>query len=207
MASIPRSGVSGPLPVKSSFHTRDRGRVGPWPRRAAAWLLALILAVLPLSPAAAEDESGPLISDMAGEFRQACRAAPDVRACHFLVVVVGAYFGRAYLLERRLASGGDRVLGLKPYRSSCDDCVTALQDVEAYFAKEGVVVPFGGPAILPTVLGTACDRKFRAFPARAAQCKAELEYYLPLLVDQFLANYPPLLFCRLRKRPYCPPAS
>jgi len=183
-------------------------RRGPAGRSGAGIIRGLVLAGLTFFPlTAVGQDTPPLISTMYGELKQACRTAANVDACEFMVEVLRAYFGPTYLHEKRLAIGGSNVLGLQPAKTSCDECIQAVQGIDIYLV-EGVAGEMNNAELIAArTLSSACDRKFRIIPSEAAQCKAELLNYAPLAVDIFLSEYPPLPFCRIKERAYCPPLA
>jgi hypothetical protein len=178
----------------------------------AVALLSFIF--VPVPPAAAEQM--PLISRMPGPLKLECRAAENVEACGFVVEALIAYFHPAYQFERRFVTGAKVVLGLRsgpPSEAACNACIFEIQYVEAYIAAgTGWVPPPGMPDAQPPLsnldrigatLKSVCDKRFRSSSA-ADQCKAELDYYVPLVADFVLDNYPPLAFCRSKPVAVCP---
>src|SRR3954453_5750526 len=110
-------------------------RRSPAGRSGAGIIRGLVLAGLMFSPlTAVGQDTPPLISTMYGELKQACRTAANVDACEFLVEVLRAYLGPTYLHEKRVAIGGGNVLGLQPAKTSCDECIQAVQDIETFLA-------------------------------------------------------------------------
>jgi hypothetical protein len=180
-------------------HHQEGYRRSPAGRSGAGMIRRLVLAGLTIFPlTAAGQETSPLISTMNGELKQACRTAANVEACELLVEALRAYFGPTYEFGERLAIGASKALGLKPARTSCEECVDALAISEAYITGEG------NPSLLSSTLHSACDRKFRVIPSEAAQCKAELDRYVLEVIEFVVTDFPPLVVCRTEPRAYCP---
>lgn len=183
--------------------------------RLAGLVLALVLAVSALMPAGAiADEPPPLISQMPGLLKLACRDAENVEACGYLAAALNAYFKPAFQFERRFAIGAKIALGLqgggRPSDATCEACVEKVQDVQTYLLFGEDPGGPGLPLLTPgqddaiETLQSACDRRFRPLPL-VEQCRAEVDEYGKIVLDIVLSDYSPLPFCRLPGLAACPP--
>jgi hypothetical protein len=84
--------------------------------------------------------------------------------------------------------------GLKR-RSSCDECVQAVSDLEADLATNGTARD------ITDALENGCDERFFRHFAKARQCRSSVSP-IPVLIDFVLANLPPVTVCRELK--FCP---
>jgi hypothetical protein len=80
-------------------------------------------------------------------------------------------------------------------RSTCDECVQAVSDLEAFLATNGTARD------IEAALSEGCDDRFFHHPKKAAECR-KLIGQVPLLIDFALAELPPEIACEELK--FCP---
>jgi hypothetical protein len=192
-------------------------------RRAAAVLGVLVLTGLLFLSGLAVAGGGPRFKDpylgyftkLQGAFRHACweRAKSDdllsgeprlfLDACLFIVralkpltpiQVLNITTAEDELREAFLDAFAKDTPGLRR-RSTCDECVEAVSDLEAFLATNGTSLD------IEAALSEGCDDRFFYHLQKAAECR-RLIGRLPQLIDFALADLPPVTVCQELK--FCP---